>query len=119
MKKEKTVIFRYKGFECEVRRFYRRDGKEGFTYYIRIPLERIKANKTPRTGEYEHQICKSFHFHNGCTWCRRTDTDLEIGCDYQHKWEENDKKYIAQVIKDCKRSVNRHLEAINLVKCFK
>lgn len=111
--------------------------KDNWTYYIYICLGKIPEAADPESFWLTPIIDKSFpkhkrynydghpvlgniFFHGGCTWyAKRTneDTDpedrlIEVGCDFQHYWDEGHTYNKEYVLEELKRTIDEFLQQV-------
>ena len=135
IEKSKVNIWQgiYKGINFEINNWQNKwDGKEDWTYYLILFLDRIPKENNPKSywlkgrksgrfifyREYDHSVIRNIDFHDGCTWYskeRGFDGDekvIKIGCDYSHYWDEG-RYYDLEIVKDdVKHTINKFREFV-------
>ena len=123
----------YRGVNFEINNWQNKwDGKENWTYYLILFLDRIPEENNPKSywlrgrknyghilyDYYEHPVIGNISFHGGCTWYskeRGFDGDekvIKIGCDYSHLWDEGRYYNLNIVISDLRNTIDKFLEFV-------
>lgn len=121
----------YKGVSYEIQNFKLGD-KNAWTFYLYIPLDAIPEDRrerfwlTPEITENSKRISYSYYdepliadieWHCGCTWYSKHGMDgsprvIQIGCDYQHYWDEGHFYNVDIVAMDARRAIDSFLEMV-------
>lgn len=123
----------YRGVSFEIKNWLSEwDGKENWTYYLILYLNRIPAENKPNSywlrgnkirswihyNYNKHRVFNNIDFHGGITWYskeRGFDGDekvIKIGCDYLHYWDENHHYYLETVYCDVKNTIDKFLKFV-------
>ena len=118
------------GVQFEVQNFTPYPGRDAWTFYLFICLDRIPEKSQPETywlppqkdekgrihyDYYAHSILNSIEWHRGITWYSKKhgfDGEkrvVKVGCDFRHYWDEGQSFCIETVL----------YEAIEAVKSFR
>lgn len=122
------------GVDFEINNWTREfDGKDSWTYYLLIHLDRIPKKYNPKSfwikGEkqdygwvwykyHEHPIISEIKFHHGITWYSKEGGHdgaakiIKIGCDYSHLWDEGHTYTLDVVKNDVIKTIESFLELI-------
>ena len=123
----------YRGVAFEINNWPNEyDGKENWTYYLILHLNRIPEENRPKSywlkgsnqrswinyDYYKHPVINNIEFHCGCTWYskeRGFDGDekvIKIGCDYSHYWDEGHYYSLEIVQFDVKNTIDEFLKLV-------
>lgn len=97
-------------------------GDKAFTYYIFIDPERAPEELFTKPTDddedcyydnylYNTDFSQEVYFHGGITFCEMTETGArQVGCDFQHMFDNNDNLTPAEFGRELKRTINSFLE---------
>ena len=101
------------------------NGRDCWTYYIFIHLDRIPVNNNPESfwlegkkqrnyiyyGYYNHEILPNIDWHGGITWYSKesgfdgANRVIKVGCDYSHSWDEGQHYDLDIVVNDVRNTI--------------
>lgn len=115
---------------------WERQGRPCWNYYLTVPVVKLQAydevsafNLTPYyllpetkrfvTHDFESApIVSELGWHSGISWYKRIFDDFgilsgfELGCDYQHRWEEDYIYTFDRVYEDLRNTIDKLLELV-------
>jgi len=88
-------------------------------YAKKLLLDPKVDDKGRVSYDYMSSECANIELHGGITYYRRHEGDcVELGCDYQHYWDENQQYSLEDVLGEVKRSIESlHERTTYLVPC--
>jgi len=134
IEKKNTDVWygKYKGVDFEINKFESHEGKDSWTYYISLWLDRIPEKYNPdgfwlegkkdrsyvHYDYFSHNVINSIEFHHGCTYYSKesgfdgSPKIIKIGCDYQHYWDEGKSYDLNTLTRDVMNTIDAFIRLI-------